>query len=65
LGRWLKSGATYLLYAFLRQSDEDAGRPGESNIVQLFSPDFALRDVARGTEGDRISAWFTFERTQA
>jgi cyclopropane fatty-acyl-phospholipid synthase-like methyltransferase len=65
LGRWLRRGASYLLYTFLWQESDGSGWPGEADIVAMFARDFVPRDVTRGTEGDRISAWFTFERKPA
>jgi len=63
LKRLVKPAGTYLLYAWLH--DEDLSRenpPKEAEIHALLSPDFECQHVAHGTERQRTTAWFTFNR---
>lgn len=63
LKRWLKPEGTFLLYAWLQDEDETREDPLNANeIKMLFSPEFECLDETLGTERQRTSAWFTFQR---
>lgn len=65
LRRLLRPGARFMLYAFGPRQ----GRLGEMGVTpegvqQLFSPDFRLLRVDRGTDpGGPSAAWYWLERT--
>jgi SAM-dependent methyltransferase len=63
LGRLLLPGAHYLLYSFEATPLAGQGPPGVSpRDVAAFAPRFALRWVKHGTDGERLAAWYLFQR---
>ena len=64
LGRLVRPGGSFLLYGFL-VPDEPAGNRGigEHEVARRFGGLFELVVVARGTDRQRPSAWFSLRRT--
>lgn len=63
LNRFIKPGGTFLLYTWFKEnSDKENGHPSQKVILQLFSQDFELTSIEYGTDRQRSSAWFTFQR---
>lgn len=59
----VRPASTYLLYAWLQDANTTNDiPPNEAEIRDLLSTDFECRNVAHGTERQRASAWFTFQR---
>lgn len=56
LGRLVRPGGAFLLYAFLTSSDPSGVSRAE--ILQLFVPPFQIVRFDQGTDRDRPSAWF-------
>jgi len=64
LARHLASGAYYLLYAFCRDANAEGGASGISPAdLVLFAPRFQLCSVEHGTDRDRASAWYLWQRS--
>jgi len=64
LARHLAPGAYYLLYAFCRDANAEGGAAGvgAADLV-LFTPGFQLCAVEHGTDRDRASAWYLWQRS--
>jgi len=63
VSRLLRSGADYMLYAWLPQQRKGV-RMGLSaqNVADLFYTDFIQTDMVTGTDGPGESAWYWFKR---
>jgi SAM-dependent methyltransferase len=63
VARRARTDGTYLLYTWLAPERGESGRLlRERDLLRLVNGRFVLRQVEHGREGDRPSAWFTFQR---
>jgi len=67
LARHLVAGAFYLLYAFepFLRAGEDAPRGVGPADIGRFAPYFILRWAQHGRDGERLAAWYLFQRSRA
>ena len=63
LDHFIKPGGTYLLYAWLSEDTSKSNHyPSQEVITKLFAQHFELTSIEHGTDRQRTSAWFTFQR---